>query len=65
MIKTLRRLWFQFTGGKTAKDGCDLDFTVDPLADEDVEAFVLFADVDPESYGAVKNREDELKELFG
>jgi hypothetical protein len=28
-------------------DGCELDFTDDPTADEDLDAVVLFAGVDP------------------
>ena len=29
------------------EDGCALDFTVEPTADEDVDGVVLFAGVDP------------------
>lgn len=33
--------------GHGEPDGCDLDFTKDATADEDVDALVLFAGVDP------------------
>lgn len=41
-------------------DGCELDFTVDPTADEDVDGLVLFAGVDPEDADAV----DDLAEKW-
>jgi len=48
-------------------DGCDLDFT-DPekiTTDEDIDALVLFADVDFLDPISVLIREQELFELFG
>lgn len=44
--------------------GCEADFTTDPIADEDLLAFALFAGVDPSDSYAVAVREQIWKELF-
>lgn len=48
----------------TFADGCDLDFTIDPTDDTDVDAVVLFADIDPADVSAVARRRGEWEELF-
>ena len=51
--------------GKDSLDGCDVDFTESPLADEEIDGFVLFADIDSDDPEAVANRISELEELHG
>jgi hypothetical protein len=46
-------------------DGCELDFTVDPTADADVDGIVLFADIDPGDQAAVVARIAEYEAVFG
>ncbi len=41
-------------------DGCDLDFTEAPTADDDIPGVVLFAGIDPEDADAV----DDLAEAW-
>ena len=46
--------------GHGEPDGCALDFTEAPTADEDIDGVVLFAGVDPEDADAV----DDLAEAW-
>lgn len=47
-------------------DGCDIDFTEDPLPDEEVDLFVLFAEaLDPNTSSTVEERKAEWEALFG
>jgi hypothetical protein len=46
-------------------DGCDLDFTQDPTPDDELDALVLFADVDTSDPDAVAARAREWGELRG
>lgn len=46
-------------------DGCDIDFAADPLADDDIDAFALFADIDPDDEAAVAERRAQWRDLFG
>ena len=45
------------------EDGCALDFTVAPTADEDIDGVVLFAGLDLEDPDAVAARADEWRTL--
>ena len=45
-------------------DGCDLDFTVDPVDDADLDALVLFADVDTDDPDELAERIAAYEELF-
>lgn len=44
-------------------DGCDLDLAADPIADADLAAYVLYADVDPNDPVAVEARRAEWAAL--
>jgi hypothetical protein len=45
--------------------GCDADFLEEErTADEDVDAVVLFADVDPDDEEAVSKRKEEWSQVF-
>lgn len=48
-------------------DGCDIDFTLEPQADDDeVELWPLFAEaLDPANPKTVEQVEQEWRELFG
>lgn len=47
------------------QDGCDADLAADPLADEEVDLYVLFADaLDPSTQSSVAEREREWGELL-
>ena len=47
-------------------DGCDIDFTVDPTPDDEVELFPLFAEaLDPSTPKTVEEAEADWKALFG
>lgn len=46
-------------------EGCDIDFSEDPTSDDDLDAVVLFADVDPSDTAAIEARKAEWQELFG
>lgn len=48
----------------TLADGCELDFTTDPTNDTDLDAVVLFADLDPSDASAVARRRAEWETLF-
>lgn len=43
-------------------DACDIDMTEDPVADEDIDALVLFADC--ETGDEVQQRQQEWQDLF-
>jgi hypothetical protein len=46
-------------------DGCELDFTQEPTADDDAELFVLFAEaLDPRSRKSVDDVAAEWKAVF-
>lgn len=46
-------------------DGCEIDFTEDPLSDEESELFVLFAEAfDTESPKSIADIEAEWGEVF-
>lgn len=46
-------------------DGCDLDFTGDvEIVDDDLDALVLFADLDPSDHTAVDRRRREWDMLL-
>jgi hypothetical protein len=44
-------------------DGCDVDFTDSPLADEDIDGFVLFADLAPHDVESIEKRVYDWKVL--
>lgn len=47
-------------------DGCDIDLTLDPVPDEEVELFALFAEaLDPDTDKTVEEAKAEWQELFG
>jgi hypothetical protein len=47
-------------------DGCDLDFTEDPVSDEDLPYLALFADaLDPNTETTIAQAEADWAELFG
>jgi hypothetical protein len=46
-------------------DGCDLDFTENPTPDDEIDALVLFADVDTSDPDAVARRAQEWSDLRG
>lgn len=46
-------------------DGCAIDFAEDPTPNDELDAVVLFADVDPDDPAAVAAREAEWREIFG
>ena len=46
-------------------DGCDLDFTLEPVADDDADMFVLFAEaLDPRSPKTVEQAAAEWRAEF-
>jgi hypothetical protein len=48
-------------------DGCDIvgpGALEDPIADDELDGIVLFADVDPTDFAAVDRRIAEWRELF-
>lgn len=45
-------------------DGCDIDFAAEPTSDDDLDALVLFADVDTNDPAAVEARRREWEALF-
>ena len=44
-------------------DGCDVDFTENPLSDEDIDGFVLFADLSPDDVESIEKRIYDWKVL--
>ncbi|CAB4201944.1 hypothetical protein UFOVP1360_12 [uncultured Caudovirales phage] len=46
------------------QDGCEIDFSESPTPDADLDAVVLFADVDPTDEAAVAARAAEWSEVL-